>query len=212
MEEDVFRITLETFKDGYKGQALRMNLMQIRRDFQYLSLWYARDKQENTAVTTRLYYAAGSPARPFEPAEEIDEAQFKNRKRLSVDLRYDYAWASFQVNDAQYAELKLFDAKTEQAYIPYQVVRTRGQGVDVVKSGTMKGSVARFFQLGIEDNLSSKDFGDVIVYIVMIETYPPADWQFDDSCLGVQRLPVMVGQFRFNENGRYSPWCGNRPL
>ncbi|TFG61652.1 MAG: hypothetical protein E4H36_09905, partial [Spirochaetales bacterium] len=211
MDSNTFTITEETFKDGYKGQALLINLSEIRREYKYLALWYARDKQEKTSINTKVYYGSGGPIRPPEPGEEIKEAQFKIRKRLAIDLRYDYAWAAFQVNDTAYADLKIFETKTEQAYIPYQVVHTRGHGFEVLGSGTFKGSQAKFFQLGVEDNKSAKDYMDIILFAVMIETFPPADWYFDDTCIGVQRLPVMVSQFRFNDSQRYSPWCGNKP-
>lgn len=212
MDKNAFSITQELYKDGYKGQALLMDLREIRGEYKYLGLWYARDKQEKTAITTKVFYGSGARMKPLDPGEEIKETQFKIRKRLSIDLRYDYAWTAFQVNDKGYGDLKILEAKTEQAYIPYQVVRTKGHGVDVLKSGTMKGSEARYFQLGVEDNLSGKDYNDIILFVVLIETFPPPDWYFDDACIGVQRVPLMVNQFRFNDSQRYSPWCGNRPL
>jgi hypothetical protein len=76
----------------------------------------------------------------------------------------------------------------------------------VRESGVFRGGLATCYKVQIEDNVSVPDFDDVLLYLVFLENIPPAGWNIDHLCFGVQGVPVMVRDFVFDERAGLEPW------
>ena len=207
--EDNYKVYEEEFAGGLKGDILYLNIKELKKDFQYVGLWYACDKNEETFITTELYYASQEvDKRPLEFSEELKENSFKRASRLKLVEEHDNVWVATRVDLKNYCKMKLGTQQRENTYINYKVIRNRGQSYDTLKNGIIKGCPAQFLKLGIEDRTGTIDFNDTIMFVVFIKELPPADWNFDGSCFGIQKLPIFVPIFLFSVRNRYSSWYG----
>lgn len=213
MEEQIFKIIKAEFKDGFKGDALLINMQELRKDYQYVGLWYACDKNEKTFITTELYYSMETEAKlPEEFAEEIKENSFKKARRYQLPSEYNWIWIATRMEQYTYCRLKAFAMQQENTYINYKVIRHKERGFESFGSGLLKGGKAVFFKLGIEDGTGKIDYDDTIFYLAMVKQMPPEDWKFDHLYLGVQKLPVFVPTYHFLVDKKYSSWLGQNPL
>lgn len=208
--EDMARVVPQRF-DGVEGDALFFNLAELKNEFAYCGIWYARDRSEESVMTSKIYYA-DREERPLSPNEEIKENSFQQALRIKIPYDASFAWFATQFSETVYGRLKLFDFKKEYLYLNYRIIKNRAQGIDVLGSGVIRGGDAWFARLGVEDTLSKIDFNDTILYLVLIKDIPPPDWGVDHSCYGVGGLPVMVSAVRFSIDRKYSTWRGQNPL
>ncbi len=201
------------FKGGLRGDALFLNVQQIRKEFKYLGIWYARDGNEATFITTEIYGRSGEPAeKPRDYLEEIKENSFKQIKRIELTMKHDWLWIATRIDGDTYCKLKADNMMSGHTYINYRTIRNKSTGFDLLDKGVFKGGTADFFRLGSEDLRSKEDYSDAIMYVIMARDIPPADWMSDRSCLGVQNVPVLVPQCTFTTDRKYSDWAGQNPM
>ncbi|MBN2441624.1 MAG: hypothetical protein JXJ04_09755 [Spirochaetales bacterium] len=218
MTQETFKIVKEKFEDNRSGEALYINMEKLREENDYIGLWYACDRNEATCITTEFYYAGtisgsgGTPEKPAQFREELKENSFKQIKKFTLPPEYDHIWVAMRTDGLHYCRLKVYDIQQEQTYIKYKVIREKGTTFDVLGQGMIKGGIAYFFKLGIEDMTGKIDFNDTIMYVVFMKDCPPNDWNLDYSSLGIQKLPVLSTTFRFPSHKKYSNWCGQNPL
>jgi len=207
-----FAIINEEFLDG-KGNALFFNVKKLRDKFDYIGLWYACDKNEDTSITTEFYYASGDTiVKPSKFDEEVKENSFKVVNRFEIPKEHDWVWVAARNDNDIYCRMKIFTSEEEHTYINYKVIRNRETTFDTLASGLIKGSSARFFKLGLEDGYSKVDFNDTIMYVVLIEEMPPDDWNLYDDHIGIQRLPIRTATVKFSVLNTYSTWLGQNPM
>ncbi len=209
LEESVRIVSGMRFREG-DGDALHLDMDRLRGEYAYVGLWYARDRSEESVITTELYYS-NDDRLPSTTSEEIKESSFKQAVRHRMPSDAQKIWMAAKIVDGGYASMKLHSFSKESVYVNCRIIKNRAHGADVIGSGIIRGGEARFARLGIEDNLGTKDFEDTILYIVLIKSPPPGDWRAD-GFLGVQGLPVQVPQCIFSDDGRYSSWNGQNPL
>jgi hypothetical protein len=213
MIEDFYRIYEEELEPNVKGDILFLDLAKIKNAYNYAGLWYACDKSEETFITTELYYSESEDRnRPTSFSEEISENSFKHSPRFTLPLKYNQVWIATRVDKAKYCKMKAFVSQSENTYINYRVIQSKGEGFDILSKGIIKGDKADFFKLGIEDGTGEFDYDDTVLFVVMIKNLPPADWRFNASFWGVQKLPLVVPEFLFTFRQKYSSWRGQNPL
>ncbi|MBN2736158.1 MAG: hypothetical protein JXR70_04195 [Spirochaetales bacterium] len=210
--EKVFSIENHTFENNLQGDALYINMKKIRDDYDYLGLWYAVDRSEESVISTELYYSQDSESRKNPFNEEIKENTFKKVKKITLAREQDNIWIAMKNHGANYCRLKAYPPEQEKTYINYKVVKERNNTIDVLKKGILKGGLCHFFKLGVEDRLGKIDYNDTIFFVVFMKDCPPKDWHLDYRAMGVQKLPMVVSTFHFNIGRRYSPWAGQNPL
>ncbi len=193
-----------------KGDAVYLDMRALRSEFSYCGVWYARDKSEESVLTTLFYYSKDD-RRPDVPGEEIKENSFQQAGRFRIDSSHDRVWMGLRLGEDAYAGIRLSEFRKETAYLNCKVVRNRASGAESVGGGIIRGGDARFAKIGVEDRLGSADFQDLILFLVLIKEGPPADWMAD-SCLGVVGVPVQVPPCRFAHDRKYSSWNGQNPL
>lgn len=192
------------------GDALFLDMRALRKDFNYCGVWYARDKSEESVLTTLFYYSKDD-RRPAEVSEELKENSFQQAGRFRINAAHDRVWLGVRVTDGAGAGIRLSDFRKESAYINSKVVRARSGGAEAVGGGIIRGGEAWFAKIGIEDRLGTADYEDLILFLVLIREAPPADWMAD-TCLGVEGVPVQVPPCRFAFDRKYSSWNGQNPL
>jgi hypothetical protein len=213
MSEGFFKIYPDKFGRNDKGDVLYLDLAAVRREYRYAGLWYACDKNEETYIATEMYYGTqATDSRPPDVTEELSENSFKHSPRYAFPPDAHRVWIAMRTEKHAYCKLKAFTTQTENTYINYKVIRNRGTGYDTLKSGVIKGSKALFFRLGVEDGSGALDYNDTVMFIAFIKDLPPADWNFDPACFGIQKLPVLVPAFLFPVRQNYSNWLGQNPL
>lgn len=213
MNGETFKIVKQEFSDKHTGEALFINMKKLKQENDYIGLWYACDRNEETFITTEFYYASGEPCRcPRDFQEELKENSFKQLKKFTLPKDHDWIWAAMRTEGAAYCRLKVYDIQQEKTYINYKVIREKDTTFDVLSKGIIKGGIAYFFKLGIEDMTGEVDFNDTIMYVVFMKDCPPEDWNLDYGSLGIQNLPVFASAFRFPVHKKYSDWCGQNPL
>jgi hypothetical protein len=213
MTGETFNIVHEEFTDGETGEALYINIRKLKQENDYIGLWYACDRNEETFITTEFYYASGEPGKkPASFQEEIKENSFKQIKKFTIPTEHDHVWIAMRTDGKQYCRLKVYDIQQEKTYIKYKVIREKGTTFDVLKKGIIKGGIAYFFKLGIEDMSGDIDFNDTIMYVAFMKDCPPRDWDLDYGSLGIQNLPVFASTFRFPVDRQYTDWYGQNPL
>jgi len=211
--ENAFKVYEEEFAGGLKGDILFLNMKQLQQDYKYVGLWYACDKNEETFITTEFYYTSEADCkRPPDFSEQLKENSFKKTSRFKIPDEHDCVWVATRIDQKNYCKIKAFALQKEKTYIDYKVIRHRGQSYDTLKNGIIKGCAAQFFKMGIEDRTGTIDYNDTIMFVVFIKELPPADWNFDGSCFGIQKLPIFVPTFIFSIRSRYSNWYGQNPL
>jgi hypothetical protein len=210
--EESFSIVQTTYSGGLKGDALFINMGKLREENDYIGLWYACDRSEETFITTAFYYAKGDCKKPEDFQEELKENSFKQIKKFTIPTGHDCIWIGMRTDEIHYCRLKIYEVQQEKTYIKYKVIRDKGTTVDVLGKGVMKGGIAYFFKLGIEDNTGEIDFNDTIMYVVFMKDCPPSDWRLDYGSLGIQKLPVFTSTFRFPVGETYTDWYGQNPL
>jgi len=209
----MYQIIEAEFKDGLKGDALLLDMKQIRREFKYLGIWYARDGSDATLITTEIYGCGGEKAvKPADFIEEIKENSFKQVKRVELPMKHDWLWVATRIDGETYCKLRADKKMSGHTYLNYRTIRNKSTGFDLLDKGVFKGGGADFFRLGSEDLRGAEDYGDVIMYVVMARDIPPADWKVDHACLGIQNVPVLVPQCTFTADRKYSDWLGQNPM
>ncbi|MBN1697467.1 MAG: hypothetical protein JW881_08135 [Spirochaetales bacterium] len=210
--KESFEIIQTDFAGGVKGDALFINMKKLKEENDYIGLWYACDRNEETCITTEFYYTKGNCQKPVDFREELKENSFKQLKKFTIPTEHDFIWIGMKTDETHYCRLKIFDVRQEKTYIKYKVIREKGETFDVLGKGVIKGGIAYFFKLGIEDNTGEVDFNDTIMYVVFMKDCPPPDWHLDYGSLGIQNLPVLSSTFRFPADKTYSNWYGRNPL
>jgi hypothetical protein len=209
----MYTIIESEFKGGLKGDALLLDTKKIRAEYKYLGIWYARDGSDATLITTEIYRADGKePAMPEAFSEEIKENSFKQARRIELSIKNDRVWVAARIDGGDYCSLRADSRKSGHTYLNYKTIRTKGTGFEVLDKGVFKGGGADFFRLGVEDRQGPEDFSDTILYVVLVKDLPPADWKVDQSCLGIQNVPVLVPVCTFTADRKYSDWMGQNPL
>ena len=209
MREDSILVLPDNFK-GSEGDAVFINMRQLKDEFAYAGLWYGRDGSAESVITTMLYYGDNGK-RPAEAAEELKENSFQQAARFRIDTGHDSIWIAAHVSGSAFCRIQLSSFRKETAYINYKIIRNRAAGAEVLGSGIFRGGEAWFAKIGIEDGAGMVDFKDAIFYLVLIKDPPPQDWDAG-SCIGIQGLPVQVPQCRFSSDRKYSSWNGQNPL
>ncbi|TFH39310.1 MAG: hypothetical protein E4G96_09245 [Chrysiogenales bacterium] len=199
----------QRFREG-EGDALYIDMGRLREEYGYVGLWYARDRSEESVITTEIYVSMDDN-RPSSSSEEIKESNFKQAVRYRMPGDAGHIWVASRISEGGYGKMKLHPFSKESAYINCRVIRNRAHGADVVGTGIIRGGEVRFARIGIEDLLGTIDYEDTILYLVLIREAPPADWRAD-GFLGVQGLPVQVPSCIFSDDGKYSSWNGQNPL
>jgi hypothetical protein len=195
--------------DG-SGDLLYIEMQKLRDQFAYCGLWFARDRSEESIVTTTLFYSDRGLL-PGEPSEELKENSFMQAPRFMIQPGHNHVWMGARISDTGYGKLRLSDFKKESAYLNIKVIHNRASGADVLGSAIIRGGEAYFARVGIEDMLGAADYEDTTLYLVLIKDPPPRDWGAADY-LGVEGLPVQVPPCRFTVDGKYSGWLGQNPL
>jgi hypothetical protein len=209
MFDGIISVMPDAFGES-NGDALCLDMRAVGRDYGYCGVWYARDRSEESVLTTLFYYAKDD-RRPSEASEEIKENSFQQAPRFRIRSSHDRVWMGARVNDGACAGIRLSDFRKETAYIQSKVMRAKGSGAEVIGGGIIRGGDAWFARIGIEDRIGSIDYEDLILFLVLIKEAPPADWMAD-TCLGVEGVPVQVPPCRFVSDRKYSPWNGQNPL
>lgn len=193
-----------------QGDILYLDMRALRNEYSYCGVWYARDRSEESILTTLFYYSKDD-RRPAEPGEEIKENSFQQAGRFRINSANDRVWMGFRVGEDAYAGIRLSGFRKETAYLNCKVVRNRASGAEPVGGGIIRGGEALFAKVGVEDRLGSIDYQDLLLFLVLIKEGPPPDWMAD-SCLGVEGVPVQVPPCRFALDRKYSSWNGQNPL
>lgn len=209
MFEGQIQIIRESSAEETAGDFLHVDREKLGNDFTYNGLWFARDRSEESAITTELYYSADS-ARPAGIGEELKENSFQQVVRFRIPGGHKHIWVSARTETTR-CGLKLGEFRREQVYVNYRVIRNRASGFDVIRSGVIKGGQAFFAPLGIEDMRGAVDYKEALYYMVLIKDPPPEDWGVD-AYLGVEGVPVVVPSCTFTVDGKYSSWAGRNPL
>jgi hypothetical protein len=206
----MFEETIKIVPAGDSGDLLYIEMQKLKIEFAYCGLWFARDRSEESVVTTTLFYSPGSEL-PGEPSEELKENSFKQSPRFIIQPGHNHVWMGARISDAGYGKLKLSDFKKESSYLNIKVIHNRTSGADVLGSAVIRGGEAFYARVGVEDMLGAADYEDTILYLVLVKDPPPRDWGAADY-LGVEGLPVQVTPCRLTVDGKYSPWLGQNPL
>jgi len=213
MLDKLFEIKEEKFLDKLTGDCLVLNLNGLKSEYNYIGLWYACDRNENTYITTEFYYSNEEKClRPYEFTTELKENNFKQIRRQEIPIEYSWAFIATRIEKHTYCRLKAFPVQSEQVYINYKVIRNRAESIDTLKTGIIRGNNADFFKLGIEDGTGKIDYNDTILYLVCIKDLPPSNWNIDHRNYAIQRLPLLTGKVNFSINDKYSNWNEQNPL
>jgi hypothetical protein len=207
-----FSIVQTVYREGVKGDALFINMGKLRKENDYIGLWYACDRNEETFITTEFSYAKGECKKPEGFQEELKENSFKQIRKFTIPTEHDYIWIGMRTDETHYCRLTIYEVQQEKTYIKYKLIRDKGTTFDVLGKGVIKGGIAYFFKLGIEDNTGEIDFNDTIMYVVFMKDCPPSDWHLDYGSLGIQKLPVFTSTFRFPVGKTYADWYGQNPM
>lgn len=213
MLDKSIQIKEEKFLEKLTGDCLIFNLTELKKEYNYIGLWYAVDRNEKTYITTEFYYSdEDENKRPYEFTTELKENNFKQIRRQEIQNNHSWAFVATRIEQHTYCRMKAFPLQSEELYINYKVIRNRAKSIDTLKSGIMRGSNADFFKLGIEDSTGKIDYNDTIMYVVGIKNLPPPDWNIDHQKLAIQRLPLLTEKANFSVNGKFSDWNGQNPL
>ncbi len=198
---------------GEKQDVLRLDITAIACEYAYIGLWFACDRSQDVYVSTELYAGTGSePMQASTLTEEITENSFKKspKKEICRDIRT--MRVAVRREGGRYCKMKAFPWMDEKSYINYKVIRNRVTSYDTLASGIIKGDVARFMKIGIEDGTGALDYNDEILFLVLVRSLPPVDWKFDPSSFAVQKLPMIGNAHLFNVKVKYTPWLGQDPM
>jgi hypothetical protein len=213
MIENSFIVTEQNFKDGLSGNALLLNNDELKETYKYIGIWYARDGNDKTSVTTEIYFSDDTDQiRPADFQIEIKENSFKQFSRMVLPLEKKRIWIAARIDDSNYCRMKTGDVKQGKVYVNYKIVHNKGNMFDIVGSGNLKGGTGDYFGVYCEDNTGREDFNDLVMFFVALKQLPPDDWKMDHYCLGIDGLPVLTQVFKFADNRKYSGWLGQTPL
>lgn len=213
MSNNSFKIVKENFDNDLQGESLLIDVESLRNQFEYLGLWYARDGNQSTSITTELYYSSQQePNKPIDFNEELKENSFKHVNRFELSLSHKWIWIATRIDNNRYCRLKTGAVKQGRLYINFKLLHIKAYGFDVLDTGLFKGGKAVFFPLGSEDLTGKIDYTDAVMYLVMIKDLPPKDWNISDTFLGVEHLPIFSPIFKFDDSKKYSLWFENNPL
>lgn len=196
---------------GASGDILYVDMEKVAVEYPYVGLWYAGDREDSASFVIDCYYGPGA-RRPDHAAEELTENSFRETKRYKIARDRGNAWFAIRVPGTGYGGIQLQEFQTEGSFMKYAVVRNRPRGIESLKSCTMKIGTAHFSRMSIEDGSGAVDYRDTTLFVVLLRELPPADWQCDHACLGVQGVPVIISTARFAADGTYAPWLGQNPL
>jgi hypothetical protein len=203
----------EKYLDKLTGDCLILNLAGLKKEYNYIGLWYAVDRNEKTYITTEFYYSDEKECKkPYEFTTELKENNFKQIRRQKIPLEHSWAFIATRIEKHTYCRMKAFPMQSEELYLNSRVIRNRAKSIDTLKSGIIRGSNADFYKLGIEDGTGKIDYNDTIMFLVGIKDLPPADWNVDHRNYAIQRLPLITGKANFSVNDKYSEWNGQNPL
>ncbi len=213
MANNIFQITHEKFKGGYEGEALLINYKEIKKDFDYIGLWYALDKNEKIFITTEIFYSDDEkPIKPIDFNDELKETQFKNSRYYRFVQEKNWIWISTRVDNDKYCKIKIGSIKDGKLFITYKVLHNKTFGFDILKNGLFKGGSAKFFPIGIEDRSGKIPQIESVMYLVMINDLPPSDWGLTENYIGVENLPILAQIYKFADDKKYSDWLLQNPL
>ncbi|HPO49156.1 MAG TPA: hypothetical protein PLO89_02430 [Spirochaetota bacterium] len=215
MKEFIKIIENLEFKDGLNAEGLFVDISKLKADYEYIGLWYVRDGNDQTSITTEIYSSSeesDTPQKPQDFTEEIKENHFKANNRLKLPIKYKYLWISTRIDGERYCKLRLGEEKSGKLYLNFQLIRHKDFGFSVLKKGLFKGSQAVFIEIGSEDFSGTIDYKDAVFYLVCIEKLPPENWTLPDSVLAVENLPIFSNVAKFSDNKKYSDWFGQNPL
>lgn len=214
MINNSIKIVKENFKEGLKGDSLLIDISKIRNDFDYAGLWYAKDGNEETFITTEIYCSDVNekPLKPDDQDAEIKENSFKQVNRIEISRANNWVWIASKVEGGNYCNMKTGQVKQNKLYINFKVVHNKTFGFDIVNKGIFKGGTAYFFDLISSYKISEADAIQSIMFLVFIKDLPPADWNIDDTYYGVENLPVFTPIFKFADDNKYSDWFSQNPL
>ena len=203
------------YKEGFDGDGLLIDISKLKLQYEYVGLWYVKDGNDKTSITTEIYGSndeSDIPQKPDEFIEEVKENHFKANNRLKLSLKYKYLWIAARIDCSNYCKLKLGSQKDGKLYLNYQLIHHKDFGFSVLNKGIFKGGIANFVEIGCEDLTGNQDFKDAVFYLVCIESLPPEDWTIPDSCLAIENLPIFSNVAKFSDNKKYSDWFGQNPL
>jgi hypothetical protein len=142
---------------------------------------------------------------------ELKEQWFKNTNRQTLAMDMKSIWIGIRIDNGRYCKLTPGQLKSEKLYINYKMVHNRGTSFDVLNSGTFRGGLAYFLPVFVDLQQDDRTIPQAWVYLVFIKDYPPADWQVDPSCIGINLLPIITQHHKFNDRAEYSEWFGQKP-
>ena len=212
MIENSYRLINEIFKDDYNGDALLINTRELNSTYKYIGLWYARDGNEDTSITTEIYLSDDKMVKPEEFKIEMKENSFKQFNRLVLPLDKTWIWIATRIDNGQCCKMKTGDVKEGNVYINYKVVHNKGNLFDIVSCGNFNGGKGNYYGIYCEDNQSKIDYKDLIMFFVALKDLPPEDWKMDHYSIGINGLPIITQTFKFNDNRKYSDWFGQNPM
>ena len=115
-------------------------MKKLKQENDYIGLWYACDRSEETFITTEFYYGSGEPpVKPLKFQEELKENSFKQLKKFTIPTEYDSVWIAMHTEGLKYCRLKVYEIQQEKTYIKKYLVRTKSK----------KGSRLRFLLTGM---------------------------------------------------------------
>jgi len=209
MFDDAFKIVNEKYGENFEGQALLINMSVIPDDFNYIALWYVLDGNENTSLTTELYFSnEAEPVKPENFCEEIKENNFKQFRRFILPLDKKWVWLCSRIDSSNYCDIKTGEMKSGKTYLNYKLIQNKASSFDVLKSGVIKGSQAFFKPVFFEDKSGVVDYKDAVIYLVFIKDLPPPDWNIDHYSLGIEGVPIINNSAKIPAGKKYSDWLG----
>jgi hypothetical protein len=212
MIENSFEIVQVNYSGEFSGDAVLINIDQLRESYKYIGIWYARDGNEATSITTEVYTSSDEiPVKPPEFKFEIKENSFKQFNRKILPLEEKCMWITTRIDSGNYCKLRTGPVKEGKVYINYKMIHNKGGSFDILSTGTLKGGTGNYYGIYCEDNTGAADFNDLVMFFVALKELPPEDWMFDHYCIGIDGLPVITQPFRFSDNKKYSDWLGQNP-
>jgi hypothetical protein len=210
---NIFQLRVSEFDNNLNGHSLIINMAALRDRYEYVGLWYVKDGNQKTSITTEIYTGSGAaPERLLDFTDELKENAFKqvNRHELS---RTD-AWVAIatRIDNNRYCKLKTGKVQSGRLLVNYKILHNKSFGFDILGKGIFRGGKADFFMIGSEDGVSREDYRDAIIYIVCMKGLPPADWNIHDTYIGIENLPIFAPTFKFSDDRDYSTWEEQHPL
>ncbi|OHD12427.1 MAG: hypothetical protein A2Y34_11695 [Spirochaetes bacterium GWC1_27_15] len=214
MESNFYSLIKVSNSEIKDTDSILLNIEAIKKDYNYLGLWYAYDGNEDVSLTTQLYSSNGEQnILPKDFYEEIKEAQFKNTKRYEIkNIDDKWIWICVKVHNENHCLIKTGSYKEGKLYINYKLIHNKHNSFSVIGSGVIKTSNAMFVPIYIEDNKSPIDYKDAIMYLVFIKNLPPEDWAVSHQSFGIEGLPLITEVAKFPDDKKYTLWNGQTPF